>query len=92
LPNHHLSSYNSDDPRTYVYPDHDNEEKEVVKGKGEGDYPLEIIRSDDVIRIKTQTPLVNDKNNIKVKVYNDNSIEISVDNDDSLQNIKNTIV
>jgi HSP20 family protein len=62
--------------------------KEVVKGKGEGDYPLEIIRSDDVIRITTQTPLVNDKNNTNVKVCNENSIEISIDIDDSLQNNK----
>jgi hypothetical protein len=64
LPNNHLSSYNSDDPRTYVYPDQDDEEKEVVKGKGEGDYPLEIIRSDGLIRITTQTPFVEDKNKI----------------------------
>jgi HSP20 family molecular chaperone IbpA len=85
-PNNHLISYNSDDPRTYVYPDQEYEEKGVVKGKGEGDYPLEIIRSDVIIRITAQTPFVNDKNNIKVKIYDDNSIEISIDDNDSLQN------
>jgi HSP20 family molecular chaperone IbpA len=86
-PNRHLSSYNNDNYRAYVYPDSDDEK--VVK-RGEGDYPLEIIRSDGLIRITTQTPFVNDKNNIKVKVYNDSSVEISIDNDgDPLQNNKN---
>jgi HSP20 family molecular chaperone IbpA len=86
-PNRHLSSYNNDNYKTYVYPDSDDE-KEVVK-REEGDYPLEIIRSDGLVRITTQTPFVNDKNNIKVKVYNDSSAEISIDNDgDPLQNNK----
>jgi hypothetical protein len=40
LPNHHLSSYNSDDPRTYVYPDHDNEEKRSSKRKRRRRLPI----------------------------------------------------
>jgi HSP20 family molecular chaperone IbpA len=84
-PNHSLSFYVNDDPRIYVHPEPDDEEKEVTKG--EVGYPLDIIRSDGLIRITTQTPFVNDKNNIKVKVYNDSSVEISID-DDSLQNNK----
>lgn len=86
--NHLLSSFNSDGPRTYVYPDQYDVEKEAIKGK-EDDYPLETIRSDGLIRITTQTPFVEDKNKIKVKIYDDNSIEISIDDDgDSLQNNK----
>lgn len=49
------------------------------------------MRSNDLIRITTQTPLVDDKNYIKVKIYNDRSIEISID-DDTLKKIKNIIV
>ena len=45
------------------------------------------MRSNDLIRITTQTPLVDDKNYIKVKIYNDKSIEISID-DDTLQKNK----
>jgi hypothetical protein len=54
--NNHLSSYVNDDPGILY-----TEEKEVVKGE-EG-YPLEVIRSDDLIRITAQTPFVSDKNN-----------------------------
>jgi hypothetical protein len=63
--NHYLSSYVNDDARTHVYPDPDvlyRGEKEVVKGEGDKQdyYPLEIIRSDEIIRITTQTPFVGD--------------------------------
>jgi HSP20 family molecular chaperone IbpA len=65
------------------------EKKEVVRGeRDEQDYYLlEIVRFGDLIRIIAQTPLVDDKNNIKVKIYNDSSIEISID-DDTLQKNK----
>jgi HSP20 family molecular chaperone IbpA len=88
-PKSHLNSYASDDIITYAYHDSDvlyGEDKEVVKG--EGDYPIEITRSNDLIRITTQTPFVDDKNNIKVKIYDDNSIEISIDDAHSLNNNK----
>jgi len=86
LPHQSLSFYVNDDPQIYVHPDPDDEEKEVAKGREVG-YPLDITRSDGLIRITTQTPFVNDKNNIKVKVYNDKSVEISID-DGLLQNNK----
>lgn len=91
-PSHRLSSYVNNSTRAFVYPEPNvlyREEKEAVSGqKGEQDYyPLEIIRSNDLIRITTQTPLVDDKNYIKVKIYNDRSIEISID-DDTLQKNK----
>jgi HSP20 family molecular chaperone IbpA len=62
------------------------DEKEAVREeRDEYDYyPLEIVRSDNLIRIITQMPLVDDKNSIKVKMYNDTSIEISIINDDAL--------
>jgi HSP20 family molecular chaperone IbpA len=88
-PKSHLNSYANDDIITYAYRDSDvlyGEDKEVVKG--EGDYPIEITRSNDLIRITTQTPFVDDKNNIKVKIYDDNSIEISIDDVHSLNNNK----
>jgi HSP20 family molecular chaperone IbpA len=88
-PKSHLNSYANDDIITYVYPDSDvlySEDKEVVKG--EGDYLIEVTRSNDLIRITTQTPFVDDKNNIKVKIYDDNSIEISIDDAHSLNNNK----
>jgi HSP20 family molecular chaperone IbpA len=90
-PNSHLNfnSYANDDVITYAYRDSDvlySEDKEVAKG--EGDYPIEITRSNDLIRITTQTPFVDDKNNIKVKIYDDNSIEISIDDAHSLNNNK----
>lgn len=87
-PKSHLNSYANDDVITYAYHDSDvlySEDKEVVKG--EGDYPIEITRSNNLIRITTQTPFVNDKNNIKV-IYDDNSIEISIDDVHSLNNNK----
>ena len=87
-PKSHLNSYANDDIITYVYPDSDvlcSEDKEVVK---EGDYPIEINSSNDLIRITTQTRFVDDKNNIKVKIYDDNSIEISIDYAHSLNNNK----
>jgi HSP20 family molecular chaperone IbpA len=88
-PNSHLNSYANDDVITYAYRDSDvlySEDKEVVKGKG--DYPIEITRSNELIRITTQIPFVDDKNNIKVKIYDDNSIEISIDDAHSLNNNK----
>jgi HSP20 family molecular chaperone IbpA len=91
-PSHRLSSYVNNNTRAFVYPEPNvlyREEKEAVSGqKDEQDYyPLEIIRSNDLIRITTKTPLVDDKNYIKVKIYNDRSIEISID-DDTLQKNK----
>jgi hypothetical protein len=46
------------------------DEKEAVREeRDERDYyPLEIVRSDNLIRIITQMPLVDDKNSIKVKI------------------------
>lgn len=85
--NNRLSSYVNDDARTHVCPDPDvlySEDKELVKG----DYPLEIIRSDNLIRITTQTPFVDNKNRIKVIIYNNGSIEISVDDDGTLERSK----
>jgi HSP20 family protein len=90
-PNHRRSSsYVNDDSRTFVYPEpHVLYREEVVGGERDKQdhYPLEIVRFDDLIKIITQTPLVDDKNYIKVKIYNDTSIEISVD-DDTLQKKK----
>jgi HSP20 family molecular chaperone IbpA len=89
-PKSHLNSYaNDDDIIRYVYPDSDvlySEDKELVKGQR--DYPIEVTRSNDLIRITTQTPFVDDKNNIKVKIYDDNSIEISTDDAHLLNNNK----
>jgi HSP20 family molecular chaperone IbpA len=88
-PKSHLNSYANDDVITYAYHDSDilySEDNEVVKE--ERDYPIEITRSNDLIRITTQTPFVDDKNNIKVKIYDDNSIEISIDDVHLLQSNK----
>jgi HSP20 family molecular chaperone IbpA len=87
-PKSHLNSYANDDIITYAHHDSDvySEDNEVVKE--EGDYPIEITRSNDLIRITTQTPFVDDKNNIKVKIYDDNSIEISIDDAHLLQSNK----
>jgi hypothetical protein len=53
-PKSHLNSYANDDIITYVYPDSDvlySEDKEVVK---EGDYPIEINSSNDLIIFRSQ--------------------------------------
>jgi HSP20 family molecular chaperone IbpA len=92
--NHCLSSYVNDDARTFVYPESDvlyRKEKEA-RIRGERDeqdyYPLEIVRSNDLVRIITQMPVAGNKRNIKVKIYNDTLIEISVNDDDTLQKNK----
>jgi HSP20 family molecular chaperone IbpA len=83
----------SDNARTFLHPEAEvlyAEENAVERGEGDKQdhYPLEIARSDDSIRIVMQMPLVVDKNNIKVKIYNDSSIEVSIDNDNTPQKNK----
>lgn len=85
---HHRSSTVNDDATKSVYAKSEVLSRKYVDETNEQDYyPVEIVRCDDLIRIIAQTPIVYDKNDIKVKIYNDTSIEISV-HDDTQQNKK----
>jgi HSP20 family molecular chaperone IbpA len=84
----HRRNLDSDEVTTFISrkPQILSRKDQDKKINEQGEYPLEIVRFNDLIKIIVQTPIIYDKNSIIVKIYNDTSIEISVD--DTQQNKK----